>query len=154
MKKRAKKNQHSEPIGLRLVAAFEATKGLLVLAIGTRLISPEGFARHLHLNPLHMLARLFLNAQDHLSKFDPKVLLITSIVYCTVRLAEAYGLWFARVWAEWFAIISCAAYLPIEFYEVARSASLLKVLITVGNLILLIYLIVTRMRSKHPLHQE
>ena len=149
-----KKPKGHEPVGLRLVASFEATKGLLVLAIGTGLLSPESFARHLHLNPLHMLAKFFLNAQDHLSKFDPKLILITSIVYFTVRLVEAYGLWFARVWAEWFAIISCAAYLPIEFYEVARSASLLKVLITLGNIILLIYLVVTRMRSKHPLTQD
>jgi uncharacterized membrane protein (DUF2068 family) len=41
--------------------------------------------------------------------------------YAGVRFIEAYGLWRARPWAEWFAAVSGAVYLPFELVEVYRT---------------------------------
>jgi uncharacterized membrane protein (DUF2068 family) len=54
---------------------------------------------------------------------------------------EAYGLWYARAWAEWIALISGALYLPFEIYKVAHRQSLFHVSILLLNLAVVFYMI-------------
>ncbi len=49
------------------------------------------------------------------------------MVYSGARSVEAYGLWFERRWAEWFALISGAIYLPVEIYELRRHVTEIKI---------------------------
>jgi uncharacterized membrane protein (DUF2068 family) len=60
--------------------------------------------------------------------------------YSLVRFFEAYGLWFARRWAEWFAALSGAIYVPFEVYELAHRASWLKFSALVINLVIVGYM--------------
>jgi uncharacterized membrane protein (DUF2068 family) len=129
--------------GLRAVAAFEATKGAVVLAAGLGILSlvhrdvqhvAETLVRHLHLNPARHYPRIFLEAAAHVT--DSRLWLLASgaFAYSLVRAVEAYGLWRARAWAEWFAILSGAIYLPVEIYELTHHATALKVAVLVVNL--------------------
>ncbi|UUZ70577.1 DUF2127 domain-containing protein [Polaromonas sp. P2-4] len=47
--------------------------------------------------------------------------------YALVRFVEAYGLWRSRRWAEWFAAISGAIYIPFELYELRHHVGWLTV---------------------------
>ena len=47
-------------------------------------------------------------------------------LYATVRFTEAYGLWHGRRWAEWFAALSGAVYVPVELYELLARVTLAK----------------------------
>jgi uncharacterized membrane protein (DUF2068 family) len=57
-----------------------------------------------------------------------------------VRFAEAYGLWQARPWAEWFAVISAAIYLPWEVYRFYREPRVAGAVLFLVNLLIVAYL--------------
>ncbi|MFO1217235.1 MAG: DUF2127 domain-containing protein [Burkholderiaceae bacterium] len=114
---------------LRAVAAFEAAKGVIVLAAASGLLAlihrdvhaaAATLIEHLHLNPASHYPRVFLDAAEHLQ--DARLLLLAAgaAVYAAVRLAEAYGLWYGRAWAEVLAAASGAIYVPFEVWEFFR----------------------------------
>ena len=111
--------------GLRTVATFEAAKGLAVMLAGFGVLSlihhdaqraAETLVRHLHLNPARHYPSVFIEAARQAT--DSRLWLLASgaFAYACVRGVEAYGLWRARAWAEWFAILSGGLYLPVEGY--------------------------------------
>jgi uncharacterized membrane protein (DUF2068 family) len=135
--------------GLRVVAAFEAAKGLLVLAAGFGLLSvlhkdvatvAEELVRHLHLNAASRTPRIFLDAMERLSDVRLWVLAVLAFAYATLRLIEAYGLWRRRRWAEWVAVASGGIYLPFEIYELARGPSWLKASTFAANVVIVLYM--------------
>ena len=128
--------------GLRTVAALEATKVALVMAAGLGLLSllhhdvqqaAESVVLHLHLNPARQYPRVFIEAATQVT--DTRLWLMASgaFAYAGVRGVEAYGLWRARAWAEWFAIVSGTIYLPIELYELIHHATALKAVLLLAN---------------------
>jgi len=111
---------------VRAVALFEAAKGLLVLLTGFGALSffrhdtqhlAEQLISHLHLNPARHFPRVFLDAAADLANAHLWMLATVAATYSAVRFTEAYGLWFGRRWAEWFAAISGGIYIPLEVYE-------------------------------------
>jgi len=116
------------PEGLRAVALFEAAKGTLVILAGLGLLAlvhadlqalAERLVRHTHLNPASHYPRIFLDAAAGLTQGRLLWLVLGALGYAAVRWIEAYGLWFGRRWAEWFAALSGGAYVPVELYELA-----------------------------------
>ena len=73
---------------------------------------------------------------------DQKLWLLAAFaaLYASVRFAEAYGLWLGRRWAEWLAALSSAIYVPIELYEIAHHATLLKFGALVINVVIVVYM--------------
>lgn len=120
-------DERASKTGLRTIATIEAVKGLFVLLLALALLHnlhrdlgevAANLVRDLHLNPEGHYGRIFIEAADKLD--DGKVWTMASVAlgYSSVRIVEAYGLWNRRVWAEWFALISGALYIPFEIYEV------------------------------------
>ena len=116
----------SSRLGLKLVAGLEAAKGAVVLAAGVGLFrlvhhdvqaAAESFVRHMHLNPASHYPRVFIDAVTMLDDSRLRMLAIGALAYAAVRLAEAYGLWTDRPWAEWFGALSGSIYVPIEIYK-------------------------------------
>ena len=69
----------------------------------------------LHVNPdRHHSAQVFLNLADNITDRKLWAMAGGAAAYSIVRFVEAYGLWRARAWAEWFALISGALYVPFE----------------------------------------
>jgi len=143
--------------GLRTVASFEAAKGLLVLAAGLGLLSlvhqnvqqvAEALVRHLHMNPARHYPRVFLEAAAHVTDARLWWLASGAVAYAAVRAVEAYGLWHARDWAEWFAILSGSLYLPIEAYELAHRPSVPKAVVLLVNLGIVGYVSLVRYRGR------
>ena len=60
--------------------------------------------------------------------------------YSILRFVEAYGLWYARAWAEWIALVSGSIYLPFEIYKLIHRQSLLHITILVINLAIVVYM--------------
>jgi ATP/maltotriose-dependent transcriptional regulator MalT len=48
-------------------------------------------------------------------------------------LAEAYGLWRERHWAEWLAAVSATIYIPVEIHEIVKHPSWREVLALVAS---------------------
>jgi len=143
-------------VALRSVAVFEAAKGLLVLALGLGLLRflhknlqdiAEQIMRFLHASPGGHISSLFITAASHASDKSLWALAGTAMVYSLVRFAEAYGLWHDREWAEWFALLSGALYLPWEMYSLIRHPALLKWVILLANVAVVLYMLVLRVQA-------
>jgi uncharacterized membrane protein (DUF2068 family) len=142
--------------GLRTVATFEAAKGLLVLAGGLGLLTllgkdiheaAEKLLRTVHLNPEGHLSQIFLRAADKVSDGKLWVAAGGTVVYAAVRWTEAWGLWHAREWAEWFALLSGSLYLPWEIYEILEHPGPIPWLILATNLTIIFYMAYIRLQA-------
>lgn len=134
---------------IRCVALFEAAKGMLVLIAGLGLLSlvgrdvqlfAERLIRHSHLNPASHYPRIFVDAASRVTDANLWMIAGAAMLYATVRLVEAYGLWRERRWAEWFALVAGGIYVPIEIYELIRHASVMKFIILSLNLAIVAYM--------------
>jgi uncharacterized membrane protein (DUF2068 family) len=143
-------------VALRTVAAFEAGKGLLVLLLGLGLLRlvhknldefAEQLIRFLHATPGGRLSNLFVTAADRATDKSLWALAATAAVYAMVRFAEAYGLWLDREWAEWFALLSGAMYLPWEVYSLIRHPLPVKWVILAANVAIVLYMLVLRIQA-------
>jgi uncharacterized membrane protein (DUF2068 family) len=136
--------------GIRTVALFEAFKGIIVFLAGFALLRlvhhdlqsiADQIVRHLHMNPARHYPRIFLAAVAGISDSRIKYLAAFAFLYSVARFIEAYGLWHLKSWAEWFAILSCGIYIPIELIGLFRHANIIKGSIFVINLFIFLYLI-------------
>jgi uncharacterized membrane protein (DUF2068 family) len=146
--------------GVRVVAVFEALKGVLVVGAGVGLLSlvhhdlqafAERLVRHSHLNPAHHYPRIFIEAASHTNDARLRTLAALAFLYAIVRFVEAYGLWQMRVWAEWFAITSGSIYLPVEVYEMFQRATWMRGMVLLTNLFIVAYLVNVRLSSRRGL---
>ena len=144
--------------GERVVAVFEATKGVLVLLVGFGLLSvvdqdvqtvAEELVRTLHLNPAKHLPRIFLDAAERVGDTRLWLLAAFALAYAVLRLAEAYGLWFHRRWAEWFAVASGSLYVPLEIYAISQRASWVRVGTLVVNIAIVAFMAFTLWQRQH-----
>jgi uncharacterized membrane protein (DUF2068 family) len=147
--------------GLRIVAAFEAMKGLLVLLAGFGILSfihkdlhqaALQLVKVLHFNPAKHYPSIFLDAADRVTDMQLWVLALSALLYSTVRLTEAYGLWKQMQWAEWFGLLSGAMYIPIEVFEVSREVTWPRITVLVINVGVVGYLadVLARSRRRPP----
>ncbi len=143
--------RHLHRGGLRTVAVFEAFKGAIALASAYFLIVMirrdvdfEDAAEHvlfsLHISPSHHWSQEFLHAADKISSTSIAMIGGIAIIYAILRFAEGYGLWRQRAWAEWLAIASGCAYIPIEVYKVIRHPNELHWAILGINILVVLYI--------------
>lgn len=129
----------------RMVAIFEASKGILVLvAAGAlyKLLHPgaqqaaEELVRHFHFNPANHYPQIFLRAASHLSNLRLLVLSLGAMAYAAVRFVEAYGLWRGRNWARILGLASAGIYVPLELIGLARRISWAGLVVLLINLLI------------------
>ena len=65
-------------------------------------------------------------------------------VYAVIELIEGTGLWLARRWGEYFAMVATSLGLPYEIYELISKVTAFKLALFAVNLLLVVYLVVTR----------
>jgi uncharacterized membrane protein (DUF2068 family) len=128
---------------IRAAALFEAGKGAIVLLAGFGLLSlvhhdVQGFAErliaHAHLNPASRYPRIFIDLAARATDSRLFIAACAALLYSAVRFIEAYGLWRARWWAEWFAALSAGLYVPFELVELRDHFSWMVVGMLVANL--------------------
>src|SRR5215470_448811 len=150
----AEDRAHGEHLaGLRTVAALETFKGVLAVLASLALFTllhkdigdiAERIIESLHLNPAHRFVQSFLNAADRVN--DNKIVAVACVgfAYAVIRFIEAYGLWNARAWAEWFAIVSGSAYLPLEIVGLIRHPNALHWTVLLVNIVVVLYMVYVR----------
>ena len=145
--------------GLRLIAAFKLLKGLALLALGIgalKLLHKDVEAIVVHwinvfqVDPHSHYLQLLLEKLSILDDRRLKELSAGTFIYSAIFLTEGAGLAFRKSWAEYLTIITTASLLPLEVYELAKHASIGKVLALVINLAVVIYLVLEICRSRKP----
>lgn len=142
---------------LQAVASLEFIKGVVVLLAGCGVLSlmhrdvwgvADSLLGFLHISPDHRYAQMFLNWADDVT--DTKLMVIAGLafLYSLLRLVEAYGLWRARPWAEWLAMISGAVYVPFEVFDLLNKPTLIRGGILLINLLVVGYMVYLRLYAR------
>lgn len=135
---------------VRAVAFVEAFKGIVALVAASGLASlihrdlPDIAARlveHAHLNPAAKYPGIFIQAAGHLQESGLVWLALGAAGYAVLRLAEAYGLFHERVWAEVLGAVSGAIYVPLELLELSRRPTWLGAVILVVNVAIVVVMV-------------
>jgi uncharacterized membrane protein (DUF2068 family) len=142
--------QRAHGRGLRLIAAFKLLKGFALLALGIgalKLLHKDVEALVVHwinifqVDPNGHYVRLLLAKLSILDDRRLKELSVGTFIYSAVFLTEGVGLALGKRWAEYLTIGTTASLLPLEIYELAKHASIGKVLALVINLAVVVYLV-------------
>jgi uncharacterized membrane protein (DUF2068 family) len=135
--------------GLRTVATLEGVKGLLAIAVAVLLFSlahkdlyevADHLTDALHIDPDGRLSNLLFTAADRATEKGLWIFTLGVVAYAAVRFTEAYGLWHARDWAEWFALLSGALYLPWEILAIIHHSDWLRWGILIVNIFIVLYM--------------
>ncbi|WP_395748446.1 DUF2127 domain-containing protein [Prosthecobacter sp.] len=132
---------------LDVVAALEAAKGIVVLLAGFGLLGllhrdlhelSGQIVRQMHLNPARKYPHIFMDLMDKLNDHRLWMMAGMALLYSTIRLVEAYGLWKQKTWAEWLALLGGCIYLPLEVYAIYRKVTFVHVSALVVNLVIVL----------------
>jgi uncharacterized membrane protein (DUF2068 family) len=147
--------------GVRTVATFEFTKGIVVLLAGLGVFTmrhkdiwgvAESLLEFLHANPHHHFAGIFIDLVYRVSDMRLWKIATVAAVYVILRFVEAYGLWYVRPWAEWLAIASGSIYIPFEVADLLRRPDVLRLLILVLNVGIVLYMLMLRLEAAKKHH--
>jgi uncharacterized membrane protein (DUF2068 family) len=90
-----------------------------------------------HRGVLHDIDRLFTISTGRLLLYAAAI-----GVYALINLIEAVGLWNARRWAEYLAVIEVVVLLPIDIHELTIRVSPLKIVALIISIAIVVYLLV------------
>jgi uncharacterized membrane protein (DUF2068 family) len=136
---------------------FEFAKGALVLAAGAGLLAfvhhdvrdvVGELLLHLHLNPANRIPGIFVALAERAASLDLWLLAFGAALYAVMRIAEGYGLWFDRAWAQWLGAASGAIYVPFELYALADGVTALKLATLAVNLLVVAVLSEALLRKR------
>jgi uncharacterized membrane protein (DUF2068 family) len=142
---------------LKLIAVFEALKGLLALSLGFGMMASldesvgeaaQELVLGLHLDPSKRLPDMFIDATTSLHREQLWIVITSAVAYSMVRFAEAYGLWNKRRWAAWLSALSGGIYLPLEAYELWNKISWFHVVAALANVAIVTYMIILLWQSQ------
>lgn len=132
------------------IGAFKLLQALLFISLGIgalRLLHKDlmDLAEHLILamrfNPEGRFVNLFL---DKVALIDPhRLKQISAVIFSIAGLdmVEGMGLVLEQVWAEYVTLVLTASFLPLEFFEIFRHATWIRVVLLIINLAVVIYLL-------------
>jgi len=86
-------------------------------------------------------------AAQRLLAVQPRTLTLVALGlagYGVLQLIEGFGLWRARRWGEYVAVVATSAFLPFEAYEVIHGASWLKIGTLSLNLAIVVWLVLSK----------
>jgi uncharacterized membrane protein (DUF2068 family) len=142
--------KYSHKYGLRTVAVVEAVKGAAVIALCLVLLTllhknldsvVDHLTEFLRLNPDSRVADWFYDLADRTTGRGIWTAVGVGLVYSAGRFVEAYGLWNELHWAEWFAVISGAVYVPFEVVAVIDHPHWIRFAVLNGNLLVVCYIV-------------
>ncbi len=103
----------------------------------------------LHVDPAHEIAVKLVSLADKITPEKVIIAALLAFAYAVIRFIEGYGLWHARAWAEYFALISGAAYLPWELWEFLRRPNWFHATLIAINVIVVLYIAYVRVQVHH-----
>jgi uncharacterized membrane protein (DUF2068 family) len=94
----------------------------------------------LRFDPENRFVNMLLEKAALLSPHRLRQISFAIFLYAALDIIEGTGLFLEKGWAEYFTLILTGSFLPWEFYEILRHLTVLKVVLTLLNLIVFIYL--------------
>lgn len=135
--------------GVRAIALFEGTKGMLMLAFVSVFILffnadahalAEVLINKFQLNPKGYYPRMLLMLSDTVTGTKLMVICACAFLYSAIKISEAYGLWRHRNWGRTLGIASIGVLIPYELYEVVHLYTHTKLVVLLINTAIVWYL--------------
>jgi uncharacterized membrane protein (DUF2068 family) len=134
---------------LLLIGLFKLVKGvsLLIIAFGLlRLLHrdvaevTQHWIEVLRVDPDNRFIHGALMKIFNVTPKQLKELSAGTLVYAAIFLTEGTGLLLRKHWAEYMTLISTGLFIPLEIYEIHRHFTMLKLAVTVVNVLIVWYL--------------
>lgn len=147
--------QRSES-GLLAIALFKLLKGVLLVAVGFgafNLLHKDAGAVAMHwvnvlrVDPDNRFIHGVLEKSFAVNPKQLKEIGAGTFFYAALLLTEGIGLLMRKHWAEYFTVITTAALIPVEIYELVERFSAVKILVLAVNIAIVWYLVA---RLRHP----
>ena len=135
--------------GVKGIAAFTASIGLLSLAHHDVRALAYALIGHFHLDPQAHYPSLLLNDAIWLASANLRQAVMLAWAYAALRMLEGYGLWKDRAWAEWLASLSGAVYLPFELRHLVQHTTVINFTVLIGNVGVVAYMVMRLRRRKN-----
>jgi uncharacterized membrane protein (DUF2068 family) len=146
------KHQHVAAIDRWLIAigALKLIEAILCILLGIGAIKllhkdlvdvATRIITSLRLDPEGRFVNLIL---DKLALIDPhrlKQISVGIFFYAGLHTLEGTGLVLRKVWAEYVTLILTASFLPWEFFEIIRHVTWIKIVLTLINVVVVLYLV-------------
>ncbi len=144
---------------LSVIAAERTIRAIVLLAIGIVLVTHphtnwastiSNLAHHLGFDPRRngfekIIAKIGLISARRYTFYG-----VVAIAYGVLEGAEAYGLWRRRRWGEYLTVLATSLLFIPELWELAKSATPLKLAALVVNVAVVAYLVVRLRRGRSP----
>ncbi len=132
------------------IGVFKLIKGLLLIAAGAGALSL--LHKDLSATVNHWISILRVDPDNEvihrviqrLFRVTPKQLKEISFgtfCYAALFLTEGTGLLLRKRWAEYFTVITTAALIPVEIYELAKHFTSIKIAVLAINVAIVVYLV-------------
>jgi len=159
-KKRKQASPKTDGKGLRIIAVFKLTKGLLLVAVGigaVKLLHKDvselatNWITAIRVDPDNRLIHGLITKLGVMNDRKLEELSIGSFFYAALLLTEGIGLWLKKRWAEYFTIIVTCSLIPLEIYEISKRVTVTRIVILLINAAIVWYLFV-QLRKGHGKH--
>jgi uncharacterized membrane protein (DUF2068 family) len=94
----------------------------------------------LRFDPENRIVNIVLEKSALLSPHRLREISFAIFLYAALDIIEGTGLVLEKVWAEYFTLVLTGSFLPWEFYEIIRHLTIFKVVLTILNLLVFLYL--------------
>jgi uncharacterized membrane protein (DUF2068 family) len=132
-----------------LIGLFKLFKGISLLILGFGLLRllhrdvatvVEHWVEVLRVDPDNRFIHRGLVRIFNVTPKELRELSAGTFVYAAIFLTEGTGLLARKHWAEYMTLISTGLFVPLEVYEIYRHFTLLKLAVTVVNVLIVWYL--------------
>jgi uncharacterized membrane protein (DUF2068 family) len=139
---------HSHPNRNRwliAIGALKLLKAVLFVSMGFGVIKDIAdvllrATTALRFDPENRFVNMLLEKSAFLSPHRLKEISFAIFLYAALDIIEGTGLVLEKEWAEYFTLLLTGSFLPWEFYEIIRHVTVLKIVLTILNLLVFIYL--------------
>jgi uncharacterized membrane protein (DUF2068 family) len=134
-----------------LIGLFKLFKGISLLIIGFGLLRllhrdvatvVEHWIEVLRVDPENRYIHRALLRVFNVTPKQLRELSAGTFIYAAIFLTEGTGLLLRKHWAEYMTLISTGLFVPLEVYEIYRHFTMLKLAVTVVNVLIVWYLAV------------
>ncbi len=123
---------------------FVANRASIQAALNREMPVVRDIFSDLGVNVSHSTIYGLLQHALTLSGRTATLLAIGVTAYAAIEVVEGTGLWLARRWGEYFAMIATSLGLPLEIYDLTRKMSAIAIVLLAVNLALVVYLVITK----------
>lgn len=144
---------------MRLLACERWLRGLALLGLAILVLAFKNSREHLHSSFAHDLplmrpladqigwnidsSKIVTGIHEAFS-LSPTTLTwiaVALIAYAGSQFVEGTGLWLAKRWGEYFAVVATSIFLPLEVYELTERVTVLRVVVFVINVAAVVWLL-------------